>query len=89
MRHQIQELLEVLPEFQEAKVRIHGYPHPIDLNRNHVQHTVTVPLINTSRVGQEEAVSGMLDAYEREEASIIASLQAIRSANEWQAASGD
>lgn len=77
MQDVIHELLSVLPEFEQAKVKLKGVRREINLRRSHVTGAVTVKLTDTKRVGLRAAAEALFQAYEQEQASIEAA------ANRW------
>ena len=77
-RQDIEELLEVLPDFEEATVQITGLRRPVNLKRMNVAANVTVLLMDTKRVGPREAADALFSAYEQERGSIETAVRARR-----------
>lgn len=78
IRSQIQELLGVLPECEEASVRISGRKHTVNLKRGQVRRQVPVLLEDTKRVGPQEAAGALLEAYELEQSAIQRAVDLLR-----------
>lgn len=78
VREQIQELLGVLPECEEATVRVSGQSHLINLKRARVQRQMPVLLQGTKRVGPQEAAQALFEAYELERESIRRAIEVLR-----------
>ena len=72
---EVREILEVLPDFEEAKVKLKGKKKEINLLRANVQTPVTILLEDTKVVGPNEAAKALVQAYEQEELSIQSALK--------------
>jgi hypothetical protein len=77
-RQEIEELMGVLPEFKEAKVKLAGVKRPINLLRANIQRPVEVFIVDSKRVGPSEAADGLFQAYDQERHSINLALEARR-----------
>jgi hypothetical protein len=78
IRQEIEELLGVLPDFEEAKVKVAGARKAINLLRTNIQRPVRLVLLDSKRVGPSEAADAMFQAYEEERASIELAVEATR-----------
>lgn len=78
VRQQIQELLGVLPECEEATVRISGQRQVVNLKRAQVRSQVSVLLRDTKRVGPNEAATALFEAYEQERGAIARAIAVLR-----------
>lgn len=78
MRHEIEQLLGVLPDFEAAKVKVSGVKKELNLLRANVQTQFEVTLDETRRVGPAEAAEALFGAYDRERSSIQMALEARR-----------
>jgi hypothetical protein len=70
VHQEIEELMGVLPDFQEAKVKMAGFEKPVNLLRATIQHTVEVSIVGSRRVGPSEAAEALFGAYAHEADSI-------------------
>jgi hypothetical protein len=78
LRAEIEELMAVLPDFLEAQVTVAGLDKPVNLLRGSIKHQVKVPIIDSKRVGPNEAAVAMFDAYSQEAAAIELAVEATR-----------
>lgn len=78
MRQEIEELLAVLPDFEQAVVYVSGQKRPLNLLRTTIQRPVPVLLYDTKRVGATEAAEALFEAYEKERNSIELAVRAFR-----------
>lgn len=78
IRQEIEELIGVLPDFEEAKVKVAGSKRPINLLRANIQRPVSVVLFDSKRVGPNEAADALFRAYDEERTSIELALAATR-----------
>lgn len=78
IRQEIEELLGILPDFEQASVQVSGRKKPVNLKRANVTADVPVILHNTRKVGLPEAAEVLFEGYEQERASIEAALNAWR-----------
>lgn len=78
VRQQIQELLAVLPDCEEATVQVSGQRHVINLRRAQVRCQVRILLEGTKRVGPQEAAKVLFEAYELEQNSIRRAIDVVR-----------
>jgi hypothetical protein len=77
-RQLIEELLGILPDFEKAQVKVTGRRKPFNLLRTSIQTSVPVALIDTKRVGTNEAATALFKAYEEEKNSIAFAIRAMR-----------
>jgi hypothetical protein len=78
VRQEIEELMEILPEFEEAKVKVTGIDREINLLRANIQRPVEISIVGSKRVGPSEAAEALFGAYAQERASINQALAARR-----------
>ena len=78
MRAEIADLIGVLPDFEEAKVRVGGVKQPVNLLRANVQRGVEVSIVGSKRVGANEAAEALFEAYDQERNSISEAVEARR-----------
>ena len=74
---EMQEVMAVLPDLEEAKVYVSGRRRPINLKRSQIVAPVPVVLQDTTRVGLKEAAEALFTAYAQEHASIEAAVKAL------------
>lgn len=79
LRQEIGDLIGALPDFEEAKVQIAGHKKPVNLLRATIQQGITVPMVNSKRIGPAEAATAIFEAYAHEQNSIELALAAYRS----------
>jgi hypothetical protein len=77
-RQEIEGLLAVLPDFEQATVHVSGRSKPFNLLRANIQQQVSVVLKGNKRVGPAEAANALFDAYAQERNSIEIALAAAR-----------
>lgn len=77
-RQEIEELLGVLPDFEEAKVTIAGLKNPVNLLRANIQRSLEISIVGSKRVGPAEAADALFRAYDQEQEPIRLALEARR-----------
>ena len=75
VRQEIEELMGVLPDFTEAKVKLAGVDKHVNLLRSTIQHTVDVSLFDRRKVGPAEAAVALFEAYAHEQGAINHALE--------------
>ncbi len=78
VRAELQELFGLFPDFAKATITISGLRQPINLRRALIATTVDVSLVNTKRVGANEAAQALFAAYEREGTHLAEAVTALR-----------
>jgi hypothetical protein len=78
VRQEIEDLMGVLPDFEEATVKVEGIKKPLNLLRATVQSSIDIVIIDSKRVGSAEAATALFQAYAQEEHSIELALEARR-----------
>lgn len=76
IRAEIEEIFTLMPEFEEATVKVAGMKRPINLRRALLTAQVDIALVDKSKVGRHEAAKALFEGYAQEKASIDAGIAA-------------
>jgi len=75
---EVRELVSALPALEAITVHVKGQSRPVNLKRSHVVGQITVPLIDTTRIGLKEAAQALFDAYKQEQVAVQNAVKALR-----------